>query len=54
MKWEYSEVMAYLEYKIINDEATDELMDMYHYGQRYGKLAKVFINKLNKLINKEF
>ena len=54
MKWEYSEVMAYLEDKIIHEEATEKEIDIYNDGKRYGKFRKSQYSKLNKEMNREW
>ena len=50
---EYSEVIAYLEYKVINNEATDREVEIYNRGIYGAELSKGLIAKLKRNMNKE-
>ena len=50
---EYSEVIAYLEYKVINNEATDREIEIYGQAVYGAELSKGLIAKLKNRMNKE-
>ena len=52
-KPELSEVIAYLEYKIINNEATDKMVEQYNIGIYGGSYSKGLIARLVHMMNQE-